>query len=144
MASDREIYVNLAVADLDKSVTFFKTLGFEFNERFSGDKSACIIIGEKSFVMLLTRSSFEDFIPGKDIADASRTAETLVAVSVPSREAVDTMIQNAVAGGGSEYREAADHGWVYYRAFQDLDGHIWEVVTLEERQLPYETQDGEC
>ena len=141
MAADREIYVNLPVADLNKSVAFFRTLGFEFNERFTGEKSACIIIGEKSYVMLLTRASFEDFIPGKDIADASRTAEALVAVSTPSREAVDDMIQNAVAAGGSEYREAADHGWVYYRAFQDLDGHIWEALAVEESLMPEEMKE---
>ncbi len=142
MAADREIYVNLPVADLDKSIGFFRALGFEFNERFTGDKSACMIIGEKSYVMLLTRASFEDFIPGKAIADTTRTAEALVAVSAPDRAAVDTMIADAVAAGGSEYREAADHGWMYYRAFQDLDGHVWEALASDESLLPDEMKES--
>ena len=141
MPDDREIYLNLPVADLSRSMTFFRALGFEFNARFTDDKCACINIGEKSYVMLLPHRYFEDFIPGKTIADATTTAEALVAVSVGDREAVDTMIRNAVDAGGSEYREAADHGWMYYRSFQDPDGHIWEALAIDESLLPDEFKE---
>lgn len=142
MPFQRDLYLNLPVADLDKSVNFFKTLGFEFNPFFTDEKSAGMIVGERTYVMLLTRPSFEDFIPGKSLADANSTAEMLVAISAPDREAVDTMIRDAVSAGGSEYREAADHGWMYYRAFLDLDGHIWEVLAIDESMMPEEMKGG--
>ena len=138
MSYNREIYLNLPVADLSRSVAFFEALGFVFNQQLTDEKSACLVIGEKSYAMLLTRPSFEGFMPGKSIADTRATAEMLVAVSAPNREAVDTMIAEAIAAGGSEYREAADHGWVYYRSFQDLDGHIWEALAIDESLLPEE------
>lgn len=138
MAVDREIFVNMPVADLEKSMGFFRALGFEFNLQFTDENAACLIIGKKSYAMLLSRPLFEEFIPGKAIPDTSAAAEMLVAVSAPDREAVDTMIANAVKAGGSEYREASDFGWAYYRAFQDLDGHIWEAITMDESKLPDE------
>lgn len=141
MPFNREIYVNLPVRDLERSKAFFAALGFEFNDRFSDDKCACMIIGEKSYVMLLPRSIFDGFIPGKTIADAEVTSEALVAVSTPDREAVDAMIASAVAAGGSVYRETADHGWVYYRAFQDLDDHIWEAMAVDESLMPEEMKE---
>ena len=141
MPYDREIYVNLPVADLNRSKAFFAALGFEFNRQFTDDKSACMIIGEKSYVMMLRNEMYEGFVPGKAIADASVTSEVIVAVSAPDRAAVDTMIANAVAAGGSEYRAAEDHGWMYYRAFQDLDGHVWEVLAIDESQLPDEMKE---
>jgi len=141
MPFSREMYVNLPVKDLERSKAFFTALGFEFNDRFTDDKSACVIIGEKSYVMLLPDPMFEDFIPGKTVADARVTSEALLAVSAPDREAVDAMIANAVAAGGSEYRESEDHGWVYYRAFQDLDGHIWEAMSVDESLMPEEMKE---
>ncbi|MYC30290.1 MAG: glyoxalase/bleomycin resistance/extradiol dioxygenase family protein [Chloroflexi bacterium] len=136
MSFDREIYVNLPVANLDRSMAFFRRLGFEFNARFTNEKCACLVIGENSFVMLLPDPVFEEFIPGKSISDTNTSAEALVAVSVPDREAVDDMVRQAVEAGGSAYREPADFGWVYYRAFQDLDRHIWEVMATDESLAP--------
>ena len=141
MPFDREIYVNLPVANLAQSMAFFRKLGFEFNPRFTNEKCACLVIGEKSFVMLLPESVFEEFIPGKSIADTDASAEALVDVSVPERGAVDSMVREAVAAGGSAYREPADFGWVYYRAFQDLDGHIWEVMATDESLMPSDELD---
>lgn len=141
MPFDREIYVNLPVADLQKSIAFFRALGFEFNRQLTDDTCGCMIIGERSYVMLLPHSVYDGFIPGKTIADAAFTSEALVAVSAPDREAVDAMIVEAVAAGGREYREAADHGWVYYRAFLDLDGHVWEAVATDESLMPDEMKE---
>ena len=141
MPFNQEIYVNLPVADLERSKAFFAALGFEFNPQFTDDNCACMIIGEKSYVMFLPNAMFDGFIPGKTVADAAATSEVLIAVSTPNREAVDAMIADAIAAGGSEYREAVDHGWMYYRAFQDLDGHIWETLAIDESLLPEEMKD---
>ena len=132
MANNRQIFVNLPVNDLEESMRFFKALGFEFNLQFTDENAACMIIGEKSFAMLLSRPFFEGFIPGRTISDTSTATEVLVAVSAPDREAVDAMIANVISSGGREYREAVDYDWMYYRSFLDPDGHIWEVIAMDE------------
>ncbi len=137
--TSRQIFVNLPVEDLDEAVAFFTELGFEFDPRFTDENATCMIVGEDSFVMLLTRPFFEGFIPGREVPDET-TSEVLVAVSVQSRSAVDKMIEQAEAAGGSEYREAQDHGWMYSRAFTDVDGHVWEVMHSDESQMPEDMQ----
>ena len=138
MAQDRSIFVNLPVADLQQTVAFFTALGFEFNPTFASDYDACMIIGEKAYAMLLTRDFFRGFLAEKAISDATLTTEVLVAITAPDRESVDAMVENAVAAGGAEHRQAADYGWMYQRSFQDLDGHIWEVIFMDEDQMPEE------
>ncbi|MBS3168633.1 glyoxalase/bleomycin resistance/extradiol dioxygenase family protein [Candidatus Woesearchaeota archaeon] len=134
----KQIFVNLPINNLNKSVDFFKRLGFKFNPLFTDENATCMIIGENMYVMLLVEKFFKSFIPGKDIANASKNTEVLVALSAENREEVDKMIKNAVSAGGKEYREAADHGWMYGRAFQDLDGHIWEIFYMDESKMPEE------
>ena len=139
--TSRQIFVNLPIGDLEASVDFFAQLGFEFDPRFTDENATSMIIGDESYVMLLTRPFFEGFIPGREIAGDGQT-EVLVAVSCESRSDVDEMIEQAEAAGGHEYREAQDHGWMYARAFTDLDGHVWEVMYADESQLPEEMQEG--
>ena len=140
MAS-RQIFVNLPVQDLDAAVDFFTRLGFEFDPRFTDENATSMIIGDESFVMLLAEPFFEGFIPDKEIPDDGH-AEVLVAISAESRDAVDEMIGAAGAAGGQEYREAQDHGWMYSRAFLDLDGHVWEVAYADDSEMPQEMQRG--
>ena len=137
----RQIFVNLPVEDLDSTVEFFTQLGFEFDPRFTDENATCMIIGDDSFVMLLDQPFFEGFIPDREIAGDGQT-EVLVAISCGSRSAVDEMIEQAEAAGGHEYREAQDHGWMYARAFTDIDGHVWEAMHADESQLPEEMAGG--
>ncbi|RCH56212.1 glyoxalase/bleomycin resistance/extradiol dioxygenase family protein [Mucilaginibacter hurinus] len=124
-----EIFVNLPVKNLDRAVEFFTKLGFTFNPQFTDEKATCMIIGENIYAMLLVEPFFETFLKGKKtIADAATTTEVLNAISLESREAVDKIVEDAVAAGGSEFTEAQDHGWMYSRNFQDLDGHVWEFL----------------
>ena len=142
MAEDRVIRVNLPVADSQESTAFFLSLGLELYGDCSGEETSCLVIDEKAYVMFLAHPFFQGFIPGKAISDSSSAAGVIVNISASSRKAVDEMIDKAVAAGGVEYREPADYGTMYFQAFQDLDGHIWEVLTLEEAQVPGETQAG--
>ncbi|MEO6498934.1 MAG: VOC family protein [Mucilaginibacter sp.] len=122
-----QIFVNLPVKDLDKTVEFFTKLGFTFNPQFTDKNATCMIVGESIFVMLLVEPFFATFLKGKKtITDAFKTTEVLNALSVDSREAVDKMVDGAVAAGGTEFTEAQDHGWMYTRNFQDINGHVWE------------------
>jgi predicted lactoylglutathione lyase len=127
-----KIYVNLPVKDLQRSVRFFKAMGFGFNSQFSDDTAACMVISADIFAMLLTEAKFREFAR-RPIADASRMAEVLTCLSVESRRKVDELVNKALAQGGAEIREPEDHGSMYGRTFKDLDGHIWEIITMDQR-----------
>lgn len=137
----RQIFVNLAVKDLGRTIEFFTKLGFKFNPKFTDENATCMIIGEDMFAMLLVEKFFKTFIPDKEISDSRKNAEVLVALSAEGREKVDEMISKAVAAGGTEYRKAQDYGWMYGRAFQDINGHIWEIFHMDESKMPEEMKN---
>ena len=125
-----QIFVNLPVKHLKKSIEFFTGLGFSFNKQFTDDTATCMIVADNIFVMLLTEKKFQSFTP-KKICDATRNTEVLVALSMENRAKVDEMVRRAVAGGGATYNEPQDHGFMYQHGFQDLDGHIWEIFWMD-------------
>lgn len=127
----RKIFVNLPVADLGKSIEFFSHLGFSFNAQFTDETATCMVISDSIFVMLLTQEKFSSFTPGREICDARKSTEVLVCLSADSRQAVDELLEKAIAAGGSSFREPQDYGFMYGRAFQDLDGHIWEIMWMD-------------
>ena len=131
-----KIFINLPVKDLDKSKEFFTKIGFTINPQFTNDKAACVVISEDIFAMILRHEFFKTFIPRTEIADATKTTEVLVALSADSKEGVNELADKAIAAGGSQLREPEDHGFMYARSFQDLDGHIWEVVWMDMNAAP--------
>ena len=131
----KNIFVNLAVKDLQKSMDFFRALGFTYNPKFTDDKAACLILGEHIYAMLITEKFFKEFTK-KEICDATKQTEVLIAVDAASREEVDQMVKKAVAAGGSIYRKSDDQGWMYSHSFADLDGHQWEVMWMDETKMP--------
>jgi uncharacterized protein len=136
-----KIFVNLSVKDLKKTMDFFSKLGFTFNPMFTDENAACMIISEDIYAMLLVEKFFKSFIPGKEICDTKSSAEALIALSTKSRGKVDELIEKAVAAGGSEYRQAQDYGWMYGRAFQDNNGHIWEIFHADMSAMPKEMKN---
>ena len=125
-----KIFVNLPVKDLKKSIEFFTKLGYTFNAQFTDETATCMIVAEDIFVMLLTEPKFKSFTP-KQICDATKSTEVLLALSCENRQQVDDMVRKAVAAGGSTYNKPQDHGFMYAHGFQDLDGHIWEAFFME-------------
>jgi predicted lactoylglutathione lyase len=125
-----KIFVNLPVKNLNKSIEFFTKLGFTFNQQFTDETATCMIVTDDIFVMLLTEAKFKTFTP-KEICDTNKYTEALVCLSLESRAKVDEMVRKAVAAGGTTYNEAVDYGFMYAHGFQDLDGHIWELVYME-------------
>ena len=126
----RQIFVNLPVRDLERSKAFFSRLGFGFNPQFTDEKAACLVIEENSiYAMLLSEPFFKTFID-KAICDAKKSTEVLIALSCSSKEEVDDLVAKASANGGRPAREAKDHGFMYEHAFEDPDGHIWELVYM--------------
>jgi predicted lactoylglutathione lyase len=126
----RSIFVNLPVADVAVSRSFFTALGFTVNEQFSDENTACVVIEQNIYAMLMTPTRFADFVDG-EIADAQKSTEVLLALSAESREDVDRLRATALAHGGSEWKPNQDHGFMYGASFADPDGHVWEVVWMD-------------
>ena len=131
----RNLYVNLPVKDLERTVDFFAALGFSFNPMFTDENATCMIINDGTSVMLLVESFFATFTR-KPLADAHAVTETLLALSLDSRADVDDFVAKALAKGASEYAEPRDLGFMYQRGIADLDGHQWEVFFMDESQFP--------
>ncbi|WP_328641152.1 VOC family protein [Streptomyces canus] len=124
------IFVNLAVNDLDGSKKFFTELGYSINPQFSNDSAASVVISDTIVAMLMTKEFYATFTK-KEIADATKTSEVLIALSAESRAKVDELVDKAIAAGGTLSGETQDHGFMYGRSFDDLDGHSWEVVWMD-------------
>jgi uncharacterized protein len=125
-----KIFVNLPVKDLQGSMAFFEKLGFKFNPQFTDETAACMVITDDIYAMLLTHPKFKEFTK-KAIADAHKTTEVLTCLSFDSKRQVDELVGKAIAAGGTEARDPQDYGFMYGRSFNDLDGHIWEVIWMD-------------
>ncbi|MFD1719282.1 VOC family protein [Georgenia deserti] len=124
------IFVNLPVTDLDRAKRFYEGLGWEINPNFTDENAACVVIDENIFLMILTREYFATFT-SKPIADPSATLQVETALSRDSREAVDALVEKAIAAGGSEPRPAQDYGFMYGRDFEDPDGNKFSAVYMD-------------
>ena len=131
---NRKIFVNLPVTNLERTVAFWKALGFDFNRQFTDDKAACMIISEDAYAMLLSAPFFKTFTK-KEPCNPTTQIEGLFALSCESRAEVDAMVAKAVAAGGSEPREPMDHGFMYQRSFDDVDHHSWEVLWMDPKHV---------
>jgi uncharacterized protein len=125
----KQVYINLPVADLPKSLAFFKALGFSQDPQFSDETGACIVVSDTIFVMLATHGRFREFTP-KAVCDTSTAVEVLLNLRCESREEVDDLVARAIAAGGSTYDEPEDHGFMYSHSFVDPDGHGWGLFSV--------------
>ena len=126
----RKLFVNISVRDLRKSVEFFSTLGFSFNQQFTDEKAACMVVSEDAYFMLLTEPFFRSFTK-REPADTTRTTESMFALSCESRAEVDELVRKAIDAGGTHAMDPIDHGFMYGWGFYDLDGHHWEVLWMD-------------
>ncbi|MFZ2255337.1 MAG: VOC family protein [Patescibacteria group bacterium] len=131
-----KLYINIHVLDLPKATAFYEAIGFTKNPDFSNADGAAMVWDDNLCVMLLTYESFQRFIGHKNISFAHTTTEVLNALEFDSREAVDTFFDKAIKAGGKKTVETADHGFMYGRDFEDLDGHIWEAFWMDASQMP--------
>jgi uncharacterized protein len=130
-----QIFVNLPVKDLKKSIAFFTALGFTFNAQFTDETATCMIISDNIFVMLLVEKRFKEFTK-KKLSDAKKTTEMIIALDAKSKTEVEDIVSKAVKAGGLIYDTPKDHGWMYQHSFEDLDGHLWEVVFMDISKFP--------
>lgn len=131
----KQIFVNVMVQDLQKSKDFFSKCGFTFNPQFTDEKAACLILGENIYAMLIIPKFFTTFTK-KSPADAHATTEVLTALALESKAKVDEVASNALDAGGKAARDIEDHGWMYTRSIEDLDGHIWEFFYMDLTKAP--------
>jgi uncharacterized protein len=131
----KKIFINLPVADLQKAMAFYATIGFVNNPQFSDDTAACMVLTEEIYVMLLTHAKFREFTK-KEIGNTINTASVINCLSVDGNEEVNTMIEKALQAGGKESNEAKDYGFMQQRSFEDLDGHLWEVLYMDLSKFP--------
>jgi predicted lactoylglutathione lyase len=131
----RSLFVNLPVADLPRTVAFFSALGFGFNERYTNEQAACLVVNEHISCMLLQQPFFQGFTK-LPVADAQAATEVLLALQVDSRAEVDALVAKARAAGGTVPNDLQDMGFMVQHGFADPDGHQWEVFYMDEAAAP--------
>ena len=130
------IFVNLPVTDLPRSMKFYEAVGFTNNPQFTNEQAAAMMWSDTIVVMLLTHDFWKTFTD-KQIPDARSVAQVLLCLSQDSQDAVDAIVDKAVAvGGRSDPTPKQDMGFMYGRSFEDPDGHIWENVYMNMAAVP--------
>lgn len=127
----KNIFINLPVKDVKKSTTFLTEVGFELNPQFSDENTSSIVINDNIFALIMNEERFKEFSK-KEIVDTTTASEAIFCLSAESREQVNELVNKAISAGGITYSDPQDHGFMYGWGFQDLDGHIWEVVYMDE------------
>jgi uncharacterized protein len=130
-----QIFVNLPVKDLKRSVEFFTKLGYTFNPQFTDENATCMIISENIFAMLLVEPYFKSFI-AKEVSDAKKSAEVILALTYDSRAQVEGIVAKATAAGATTPMPPKDYGFMFQHGFQDLDGHLWEAIWMDPKGMP--------
>ncbi|MCX6303535.1 MAG: VOC family protein [Bacteroidetes bacterium] len=137
----KQIFINLAVKDLQKSLDFYTALGFENNPTFSDDTAKCMVWSENIFVMIMTHEKFATFAT-KPIADTKSTLAGLFSLSVDSVDEVNRILTNGLDAGGTEPSEMKDYGFMQQRTIEDFDGHTWEIFYMDVTKFPTEQPNG--
>jgi uncharacterized protein len=137
----KQIFINLAVRDLQKSMNFYSALGFLNNPQFSDDSGKCMVWSENIFVMILTHEKFKTFAT-KPIADTKSNLAGLFSLSVDSIDEVNNIMTNGLKAGGTEPNEMKDYGFMQQRTIEDLDGHTWEIFYMDITKFPTQETNG--
>lgn len=131
----KQVFINLPVANLKKSMDFYTKLGFTNNPQFTDETAACMVLSDEIFVMLLTHPKFKEFT-NKQIADTQKTVAVINALSVGSNDEVNSTVDRALSAGAVETKPAQDYGFMQLRSFADLDGHQWEIFFMDMSKMP--------
>lgn len=138
----KQIFINLAVKELQKSMDFYTALGFTNNPQFSDDTGKCMVWSENIFVMLLTHEKFASFAT-KPIADTKSNLGAIFSLSTDSIDEINNIVTNGLKAGGTEPSEMRDYGFMQQRTIEDFDGHTWEVFYMDISKFPTEQSGNE-
>lgn len=131
----KQVFINLAVSDLQKSADFYTALGFEINPQFSDDRAKCMVWSDSIYLMILTHEKFQ-FFTQKPIADTKTNIAALFSLSLSNLEEVHSMMERGLNAGGIEPNEMRDHGFMVQRTIEDFDGHTWEIFFMDLSKFP--------
>jgi len=134
-----QVFISLAVRDLEKSIAFFTSLGYTFNPEMSSEQRTCMIVSDTIFIMLMEESFFQTFTT-KKIIDARTSVECSICITLESKEAVNAMVEKALAAGATN-PEPTDYGFMYQHSFDDLDGHHWEYLWIDPKGAPKQDEE---
>ena len=137
----KQIFINFAVKDLQKSMDFYTALGFTNNPQFSDESGKCMVWSENIFVMIMTHEKFSGFAT-KPIADTKSKLAGLFSLSVDSVNEVNSIVKNGLKAGGVEPSEMKDYGFMQQRTIEDFDGHTWEIFYMDISKFPKEQAAG--
>jgi predicted lactoylglutathione lyase len=130
-----QIFINLAVKDVEKSKEFYTKMGFSVNPQFSDDSAKCLVWSESIYVMIMTHEKFKSFAT-KPLADTKNNLAGLFSLSVESVDKVNEIVDNAVLAGGTEPKPMQDYGFMQLRNVEDFDGHTWEIFYMNMTKFP--------
>lgn len=131
----KQVFINLAVKDVEKSMQFYTALGFTNNPQFSDEAGKCMVWSENIFLMILSHEKFAGFAT-KPIADTKSNLAALFSLSVDSVDEMNTMMNNGLKAGGTEPHEMRDYGFMQQRTIEDFDGHTWEIFYMDMSKFP--------
>jgi predicted lactoylglutathione lyase len=137
----KQIFINLAVKDLQKSMNFYTALGFTNNPQFSDDAGKCMVWSENIFVMIMTHEKFKTFAT-RPIADTKSHIAGLFSLSLDSLDEVNNLMNSGIKAGGIEPNEMRDYGFMQQRTIEDFDGHTWEIFYMDITKFPTEQPNG--
>lgn len=137
----KQVFINLAVKDVQKSMDFYTALGFVNNPQFSDDAGKCMVWSENIFVMILSHEKFASFAT-KPIADTKSSVAGLFSLSVESVDEVNNIIESGLKAGGTEPNEIRDYGFMQQRTIEDFDGHTWEIFYMDLSKIPTDQAAG--
>jgi uncharacterized protein len=135
----KQIFINLPVKDLQKSVDLYAALGFTINPQFSDEAGKCMVWSESIYVMLFTHDKFKIFAT-KPVADTKTSLAGLFSLSVDSNDEVNNILNNGLKAGGIEPTEMKDYGFMQQRSLEDFDGHTWEIFFMDISKFPQQAE----
>lgn len=131
----KQVFINLAVTNLERSMAFYTALGFTNNPQFSDDTAKCMVWSEHIYVMILSHEKFKSF-SSKPIADTKNNVAAFLSLSLESPEEMNSLMANGLKAGGTEPNEMRDYGFMQQRTIEDFDGHTWELFFMDMSKFP--------
>lgn len=131
----KQVFINLVVSDVQKSMDFYTSLGFVNNPQFSDDTAKCMVWSDSIFLMIMTATKFSSFTK-KPIADTKNNIAALLSLSLSSVDEVNEKMNSGLQAGGIEPSEMKDYGFMVQRSIEDFDGHTWELFFMDMSKFP--------
>lgn len=126
----KQIFINLVVNEVEKSMNFYTALGFTVNPEFTDEDQKCMVWSEHIYVMLQSQKMFRSYLK-KQVPDTSKYQTATYTLPVESFDKVNIIMENGLKAGGVESIPMIDEGFMQIRTIEDFDGHTWGIIYLD-------------